>query len=158
MKVKFTFAQQGEDRFAFMCSWLNLGVLDLCQQAAVCWLRDDRCQCVKRHAGLILPGPSAGRHQCTNSQIHVVLIQNRNCKQQLPSASPHDDFIDWHIQEHLHLPVIYGCYELNLKKKTSFISVKTTVVLFYVYLVGCLRDLLYSWQIFVHTYRCFQIQ
>jgi len=33
-----------------MCSWLNVGVLDLCQQAAMNWLRDDHCQCVKMHA------------------------------------------------------------------------------------------------------------
>lgn len=33
-----------------MCSWLNLGALDLHQQAAVRWLRDDHGLYVKRHA------------------------------------------------------------------------------------------------------------
>lgn len=47
---KCKFSLLPEDRLAFMCSRLNLGALDLRQQAAVRWLRDERGLYVKRHA------------------------------------------------------------------------------------------------------------
>lgn len=47
---KYRFTPIPEDWLASMRSWLNLGALDLRQQAAVHWLRDDRGLYVKRHA------------------------------------------------------------------------------------------------------------
>ena len=47
---QYEFSLFSEDCFASMCGWLNLGALDLLQQAAVRRLRDDRDLYVKRYA------------------------------------------------------------------------------------------------------------
>lgn len=99
-KIYSTLSLFPEDCFAFMWNWLDLGVLDLCQQAAVYALRDDRCLHVNRHAVIREVVICFSRMAPEDGYVHSSCFYLKlKLHQPLPSVSVLEDFADisWNI-------------------------------------------------------------